>query len=98
MSDIKYKFMEDVYYEEVRKYIDSTYGKHYAGTEGDLQTFELISKDKLRGYHFSIGSIQKYSDRPTKGQVRSDLLKIIHYGVLALYCHDKMNEKEPNDK
>jgi len=93
-----FRFQEDIYIAEFYKYIDETYNKHYARSESKegLQTFELISKDRLRGLHFALGSILKYGDRALlKNQTRSDLLKIAHYAILSLYCYDK-REMEKN--
>ncbi len=38
----------------------------------------------------------KYAQRYGKknGKDRKDLLKVIHYGIMALYNHDIENEKE----
>lgn len=100
-KSVDFKFLEDVYTREVFNYILSTYKKHYAKGDADdsLQTFELIAKDKVRGLHFAVGSILKYADRmELKDQTRSDILKIIHYGYLSLYCYDKMTAmKKVND-
>ncbi len=43
---------------------------------------------------FCLGSIQKYAARQGKkvGEERSDLFKIIHYGLLALHFYDKENK------
>ena len=40
---------------------------------------------------FTIGDIIKYASRYGKkdGRNRADLLKILHYSILALYVHDK---------
>jgi hypothetical protein len=86
------KFDESKYLNEVKDYIVSTYDKHYS--KGDVQTFELlVSSGKAEG--FSLGSIMKYADRYGKknGHNREDLLKIIHYGILQLYVHDREGRK-----
>lgn len=85
---INLKFNEDKYLEEVKDYIVGTYDQHYS--KGDVQTFELlVSSGKADG--FATGSIMKYADRygKKKGYNREDLLKIIHYGLLQLYVHDR---------
>jgi hypothetical protein len=86
--DKKYKFKEDQYLDEVRQYINGTYGAHYAN-EG-VQTFELI-QSAGNGTGFTMGNIQKYASRYGKknGYNRKDLLKIIHYALLQLYVQDK---------
>jgi len=49
--------------------------------------------DSGHGEGFCIGNILKYSQRYGKkdGKNRNDLLKVIHYGIMALHNHD-MNQ------
>jgi len=86
---IDYKFNEDVLLEEVRAYIDKTYEGHYS--KNTYQSTEVIM-GRGHGEGFCMGNIDKYSNRyGKKGSTedwRKDLLKIIHYGILALYNHD----------
>lgn len=84
-----YKFREDELLEEIQDYITSTYSQHYSNLDG-IQTMELISSSG-RGMDFDLGNIHKYTDRYGKknGYNRADLIKVIHYGILALYEHDK---------
>lgn len=86
---VKYKFNEKQLLAELQEYIDSTYTKHYAG-EDNIQAFELIVSAG-HGMGFAIGDIIKYASRYGKknGRNRDDLLKILHYTILALYVHDK---------
>ena len=94
MSD-RYKFNEDKLIEEFKRYVDSTYDSHY-GT-GGIQSLEVIS-DRGRGLDFCLGNVDKYNDRyGEKGRPsdwRKDILKIIHYGFLALNEHDKIHSVE----
>lgn len=91
MMGADYKFNELNYLEELKRYIDQTYTEHYG--DGKIQTTEVII-DRGRGLDFCLGNIDKYSNRyGHKGvpeDYRKDLLKIIHYGILSLYAHDKM--------
>lgn len=84
-----YKFNEEKLIRELEDYIKSTYKQHYAGKD-NVQAFELISSAG-HGMGFTIGDIIKYASRYGKknGRNRADLLKILHYGILALYIHDK---------
>lgn len=84
---IEYSFNEDNLIQEVADYIDSTYTKHYAG--GEYQAMEIIT-DAGYGMGFALGNVIKYSKRYGKKQGfnRDDLLKMIHYGFLALAVHD----------
>ena len=77
-----YKFNEDKHLIEIKEYIDSTYGKHYA--KGNFQATEIIM-DAEHGRGFCLGNIIKYAIRfDKKGDSRVDLLKIIHYAILAM--------------
>ena len=88
---VNYKFNEGVLLEEIRQYIDSTYDQHYSNNK--LQATEVIM-DNGHGEGFCLGNVSKYAQRYGKKgnnpeDFRKDLLKIIHYGVLALYNHDR---------
>ena len=92
----KYKFNELDLITELRDYIDSTYDQHYARNK--LQTFEAIV-DCDHGEGFTIGNILKYASRygAKDGYNRKDLMKVLHYGLLALYVHDLEHSEEFND-
>lgn len=83
-----YKFKEDITLDELKKYIDQTYNQHYAN--GKYQATDMII-DSGYGEGFCIGNIMKYAMRYGKknGKQRSDLLKIIHYAMIALYVNDE---------
>jgi len=88
---VDYKFNEKLLVEEIMDYINSTYGAHY-GANG-LQSSEVIV-DRGRGLDFFLGNIDKYNGRyGSKGDspddYRKDLMKIVHYGILSLYEHDR---------
>ena len=82
-----HKFNEPALIKEISEYIDSTYEKHYS--RNNRQTFESIV-DCGHGEGFTMGNIKKYTDRygVKNGHNRDDLIKVIHYGILALYVHD----------
>lgn len=86
---IEHKFNEKNLIAELGEYIDSTYTKHYVGQD-NIQAFEMIVSAG-HGMGFAIGDIIKYASRYGKknGRNRDDLLKILHYSILALYVHDK---------
>ena len=83
---MEYKFSEDVVLQEVLDYIHKTYDQHYA--QNKIQASEVII-DSGHGEGFFIGNILKYAQRYGKkdGHNKSDLLKILHYGILALHNH-----------
>ena len=90
---INYKYNEDVALEELKKYIDKTYDEHYSRNK--FQATEFII-DGGHGEGFCIGNIMKYAQRYGKknGYDKSDLLKVIHYGIIALHNHDIMKKGE----
>ncbi len=83
----KYKYSEDKALAEMKKYIDSTYDEHYS--KNKFQATEFII-DGGHGDGFCIGNILKYAQRYGKkdDKNRSDLLKLIHYGIIALHVND----------
>ena len=84
---IEYKYSEDQILDELKMYIDGTYNAHYSHNK--FQATEFIM-DSGHGEGFCIGNILKYSQRYGKkdGKNRKDLLKVIHYGIMALHNHD----------
>ena len=91
---IQYKFNENKVVEDLKKYIDFTYDQHYA--QAKTQTTEIVFENG-HGEGFCIGNILKYAQRYGKknGKDRKDLLKVIHYGIMALYVNDM--EKRDNE-
>ena len=89
---INYKFEEDKSLNELKKYIDSTYDEHYSKSKFQATEFIL---DSGHGEGFCIGNILKYAQRYGKknGKDRRDLLKVIHYGIIALHINDMENGK-----
>ena len=87
----KYKYSEDKALAELKKYIDSTYDEHYS--KNKFQATEFII-DGGHGDGFCIGNILKYAQRYGKkdDKNRSDLLKLIHYGIIALHVNDLENK------
>ena len=88
MSD--YKFSENKTLEELKKYIDSTYDSHYSKSKFQATEFIL---DSGHGEGFCIGNILKYAQRYGKknGKDRKDLLKVIHYAIIALHINNMEN-------
>ena len=83
LMTIDYKFGEDKTLKELEKYIDKTYEQHYSKSK--FQATEFII-DAGHGEGFCIGNILKYAQRYGKknGKNRADLLKVIHYAIIAL--------------
>jgi hypothetical protein len=86
-----YKYSEDVILQQLKEYIDSTYGEHYSRNK--FQATEFIM-DSGHGEGFCIGNIMKYVQRYGKkdGYNRKDLMKVLHYTIMALHNHDMTKE------
>ena len=95
-ENVNYKYNEGNILAELREYIDSTYDEHYS--KNKFQATEFII-DGGHGEGFCIGNIMKYAQRYGKknGKDRKDLLKVIHYGIIALYINE-MEESENETK
>jgi len=85
-----YKFNEDDLISELSVYVEDTYSEHYS--KAKYQASEFII-DGGHGMGFMIGNVLKYAQRYGKkgdsDDARKDLMKVLHYGLLALHVHDK---------
>ena len=92
---IDYRYNENETLEELKSYIDATYGQHYSRDK--FQATEFII-DGGHGEGFCIGNVLKYAQRYGKkdGRNRKDLLKILHYAIIMLHVHN-LNERKPNE-
>lgn len=92
-SGIDYKYNEGKILEEIRQYINNTYGEHYS--QNNYQATEFII-DGGHGIGFTIGNILKYAQRyghkGNEPEWRKDLMKVIHYAIIALHVHDLNNK------
>jgi hypothetical protein len=72
---------------ELKKYVDKTYGEHYSLNK--FQATEFII-DSGHGIGFTVGNVMKYAQRYGKkaGRNRQDVLKVLHYALMMLYVHD----------
>ena len=88
-----YKFNEDDLISELSEYVEDTYSEHYS--KAKYQASEFII-DGGHGMGFMIGNVLKYAQRYGKkgnsDDARKDLMKVLHYGLLALHVHDKENK------
>ena len=84
---IDYKYNERKLIQELQQYVDATYGEHYSMNK--IQSTEFIM-DAGHGDGFCLGNVIKYAQRYGKkdGYNRKDLLKVLHYGLMALHHHD----------
>ena len=92
---INYKYNEAELLAEFSSYVDNTYDQHYSHNQ--FQATEFIM-DSGHGEGFCIENIMKYAQRYGKkdGYNRADLLKVIHYGFLALNNHDRRLTSDEN--
>ena len=94
-----YKYSEDRILEELKGYVDSTYEGHYS--RNSFQATEFII-DCGYGEGFAIGNILKYAQRYGKkgshDDARKDLLKVLHYGIIALHNHDNKEQLDNETK
>lgn len=90
---INYKFDEKNLINELQKYVDKTYSGHYS--KNKFQSTEFII-DCGHGMGFALGNVLKYTQRYGKkdGYNRADLMKILHYALIALHVHDTTNKSE----
>lgn len=96
MSD--FKFREDELMQELREYIESTYGQHYVGGKGGkdaLQIQELFHSIGI-AVPFCQANAIKYLARYGKksGKNRKDILKALHYIILLMFFEDDDSEKD----
>jgi len=89
-----YKFNERQLLNELQEYVDSTYQAHYS--QNKFQATEFII-DCGHGEGFALGNVLKYVQRYGKksGYNRADLMKVLHYALIALHNHDLNNEESP---
>lgn len=97
MKDIEYKYKEDEILLQVADYINGTYSQHYAMDKIEASEFIM---DAGHGEGFFIGNILKYAQRYGKKgsytDARKDLMKVIHYAMMAVYNHDESTDwKDP---
>mgnify|MGYP001462081186 CR=1 FL=1 len=87
---IHYKYNEKELIQELQDYVDKTYSEHYS--MNNIQSTEFIIDAGL-GEGFTLGNVIKYAQRYGKkdGYNRKDLLKVLHYTLMALFIHDKKN-------
>ena len=84
MEKMKYKFNEDNIVQQIQRYVDGTYERHYA--QGKYQATDMII-DAGHGESFCIGNIMKYAMRCGKKEnnsTQAELYKIIHYAIIAI--------------
>ena len=91
----EYKYNEADLVQQLMDYIDDTYDEHYS--QNKFQATEFII-DGGHGMGFALGNVLKYAQRYGKKgdmkQARKDLMKVLHYGIIALHIHDLDNRSK----
>ena len=89
---IDYRYNEFALISELEDYVNSTYAEHYS--KNKFQATEFII-DGGHGEGFALGNILKYTQRygNKEGKNRKDLLKVLHYALIALHVHDLEHEQ-----
>ena len=87
-----FKYNEDRVLRELNEYITKTYGGHY----GDRVQAQDLIVSSGHGEGFYIGNIIKYASRYGKknGHNKDDLMKVLHYAVLAMNHYYLNHEKD----
>jgi len=90
---IDYRYNEFALISELEDYVNSTYQEHYS--KNKFQATEFII-DGGHGEGFCLGNILKYTQRSgnKEGKNRKDLLKVLHYALIALHVHDLEHEDD----
>ena len=84
----KFKYNEDNLLDDTFEYIKSTYGQHYVGNK-QIQTLDVWESMGI-AEDMCLGTIVKYAMRyGKKDDKRTELLKIIHYAIIALHLEEQ---------
>ncbi len=93
---MKYKYCEDKIVEDLKKYLDATYGQHYM-TDDNIQCFDAwIARGNSTDTF--LNTAEKYLWRYGKknGTNKADLMKALHYVCMALYVDHYKNKENDN--
>jgi hypothetical protein len=92
-NSFPFKYGEGRVIDELTEFIKGTYGSHYCSDDNDIQTLDVF---EFRGTlsSTSIDNAIKYQMRYGKksGKNKKDLIKAIHYLILAIGYDEKTNE------
>ena len=94
---IEYKFDEDRLLDELKTYIDTTYNAHYSQSKFQATEF-IFDMGHVQGLGCCLGNVLKYAQRygRKEGYNRKDLMKVLHYTIMALYLHDTEKDELNN--
>ena len=89
------KYSEDRIINDFHAYIDKTYGQHYMSEEQNIECFDvwLALGDSVPTFrNTAIKYLWRYGKKG--GSNRDDLMKVLHYAIIALHVHDLEYKKE----
>lgn len=93
----EYKYDEDKYLNDIKKYLDGTYGEHYVAKDiqvvdiwESLGTLESTARDTAIKY------LCRYGKKD--GKNKKDLLKAIHYIILMMYANREQDQAQRLEK
>ena len=88
MKSPNFKYNEDNLLDDTFEYIKGTYGQHYVGKK-EIQTLDVWESMGI-AEEMCLGTIVKYAMRyGKKDNKRLELLKIIHYAIIALHIEEE---------
>lgn len=86
--DSRFKYDEDRFLEEAKRYIASTYGEHYVGEDKErtqvVDLWESLGSLDTTSRDTAIKYLSRYGKK--KGHNKVDLMKAIHYTILLWYA------------
>lgn len=92
-----YKYNEDVYLADIKKYLDSTYGQHYVAKDIQVvDVWESLGSLESTARDTAIKYLCRYGKKD--GKNRKDLLKAIHYIILMMYAGEEEQQAEKLQK
>lgn len=83
---IKYKYSEDKIVDDLKQYIDKTYGEHYAIDGDDIQCLDAwiaLGDSAITFRNTALKYLWRYGKK--NGNNKADLMKALHYIVFCLH-------------
>lgn len=88
-----YKYNEDVYLADIKKYLDGTYGEHYVAKDIQVvDVWESLGSLESTARDTAIKYLCRYGKKD--GKNKKDLLKAIHYIILMMYANREQDQTQ----
>jgi len=92
-----YKYNEDVYLNDIKKYLDGTYGEHYVAKDIQVvDVWESLGSLESTARDTAIKYLCRYGKKD--GKNKKDLLKAIHYIILMMYANQEKDQAQRLEK